>query len=77
MDENERRDRGVQENGLKDKTALHERSSGEAGDDKKRCGTRKVEDEELPFEGTAICARRTELVRGLGSDVDDGLGQQS
>ena len=41
-----------------------------------RCGTRQVEDEELPPEGTAIRTRRIELVRELGSDVDDGLGKQ-
>ena len=66
----------MQETGLEDKTALQEKSAGEAGDDKEPCGTRQVEDEELPPEGTAIRARRTELIRELGSDVDDGLGKQ-
>ena len=62
--------------GLEDQTTLQEKSAGEAGDDKERCGTRQVEDEELAPEGTAICARGTELIRELGSDVDDGLGKQ-
>ena len=76
MDENERRNRRMQETGLEDQATLQEKSAGEVGDDKERCETRHVEDEELPPEGTAIRARGTELIRELGSDVDDGLGKQ-
>ena len=66
----------MKETGLEDQTTLQEKSAGEAGDDKQLCSTRQVEDEELPPEGSAIRTRGTELIRELGSDVDDGPCKQ-
>ena len=66
----------MQETGLEDQTTLQEKSACEAGDDKEWSRTRQIEDKKLPLEGTAICARGTELIRELGSDVDDGVSKQ-
>ena len=67
----------MQETGLEGPATVTEEDSGETGDDEKRCCTRKVEDEKLPPESTAVHTRRPELFQELGSDVETGQLQQS